>query len=189
MKTRRVCFVALLVGLGLMLTGCAWGVVTDAESGEPVEGASVIYVDSAGVANAKVTGAGGLYRFDVTEGDHAPARGPTTFIVLASGYQALIVQRDVAYDDNALGTWEVQSFKLSRIATPTATSTASATPTATPSATPTGTVSPTVTGTPFTPTPTATPTSTATPTPTDTPTPTPTATATASVTPTVTPTT
>jgi len=179
MKARGVGWIAVCAGVGLLVTGCAWGVVTDTETGEPVEGASVIYVDSSGAANAKVTGDSGLYRFDATEGDRIPATGPATFIVLAPGYQTLVVKRDVEYDDNALNIWEIQSFELTRKASPTPTSPPA--PTATPSRTPTRTPTPTVTRSP-----TPTPTRTATRSPT--PTPTPTATATATATPTATPT-
>jgi hypothetical protein len=165
MRARLICCAAAFVGLGLLITGCAWGVVTDAETGEPVEGARVIYVDSEGTANAKETGESGLYRFDAVEGDRIPAKGPTTFVVLAPGYQVLRVERDLGYDDNDLGTWEIQNFQLTRLHTPTRT------PTASPSASMTVTVTPSPTRT-LTPTPTRTAT----------PTPTPTATATATAT-------
>ena len=94
MKTRLVWCVAVLAGVGLLLTGCAWGVVRDAETSEGVEGASVIWVDSGGAAGAIVTGDSGLYRFDATQGDRIPARGLTTFIVLAPGYQTLVTTRE-----------------------------------------------------------------------------------------------
>ena len=175
MKTRIVWYSALLVGLALLATGCAWGVVTDAETGEPIDGATVIYVDSAGVAGAKLTGDSGLYRFDATEGDRIPGRGPATFVVLAPGYQVLRVERGLAYDDNDLGTWEIQNFELTRVRTPTRTPTSvpSSTPTPTATRTPTRTVTPTRTPTPTltaTPTPTPTPTATATGVATETPT-------------------
>ena len=167
MRTRRIWCAAVFVGLALLATGCAWGVVTDAETGEPIDGASVIYVDSVGVAGAKVSGPSGLYRFDATEGDRIPARGPTTFLVLAPGYQVLRVERGLAYDDNDLGTWEIQNFELTRLLTPTRTATPlpSSTLTATATLTPTRTRTPTPTATP-TPTPTPTPTALATETPT-----------------------
>ena len=171
MKTRGVGWIVVLAGLALLVTGCAWGVVTDAETGEPVEGASVICVDSQGVANAKVTGDSGLNRLDATQGDRIPATGPATFIVVAPGYNTLVVKRDVEYDDNAVNVWEIQSFELTRKATPTAMPTSSPSPTRTATRTPTATV----TRSP-TPTPTATATATATPTPTATTAPTATAT-------------
>jgi len=171
MKARLVSCVALCAAIGLLVTGCAWGVVTDAETGEPIEGASVICVDSQGTTNAKTTGDHGLYRFDALQGDRIPATGPARFVVLAPGYQTLVVERNVAYDDNSVGTWEIQSFQLTRKATstPTRTATASATPTATLTRTATPTRTPTRTATP-TPTPTPTPTATATATETPTPT-------------------
>ena len=155
MKTRIVWRIGLFVGLAFLITGCAWGVVTDTETGEPIDGARVIYVDSEGAANAKVSGPSGLYRFDAGLGDRIPASGRTTFLVLAPGYQTLVVARNVGYDDNDLGTWEVQNFELIRVRTPTST------PTPVPSSTPTATVT-------RTPTPTPTPTRRATPTPTPT---------------------
>jgi len=176
MNARLAWFVAVLAGLAVLVTGCAWGVVTDARTGAPVEGARVVYVDSEGSANASLTNAGGLYQFDAAAGDRIPTTGRTTFIVLAPGYQTLVSQRDVRYDDSETHVWEVQSFQLTRISVPTPTPrpTATVLPTLTPrpSSTPTRSV-----------TPSPTPTPTATPTPTPTPTATPTATATATSTP------
>jgi len=166
MKARGVSCVALLAGIALLVTGCAWGVVTDAETGDPVEGASVIYADSQGVAGAKLTGERGLYRFDAVAGDRIPATGRARFIVLAPGYQTLVTERDVRYDDNNVGTWEIQSFELTRKPAPAPTSSPSPTRTATP--VPTATATPTRTATP---TPTLTPTATATAAPTATSTP------------------
>jgi len=175
MKTGFFWCVAMCVGLGLLVTGCAWGVVRDAETGEGVEGASVIWVDSGGAAGAIVTGDSGLYRFDATLGEPIPARGPATFIVLAPGYQTLVTTRDVEYDDNAVNIWEIQSFALTRIATPTAVPTSSPVPTATPvpSATPVPTATPVLSATPvssatpvLTASPTLAPKATATPVPT-----------------------
>ena len=162
MRTRLIWCAAAFVGLAFLVTGCAWGVVTDAETGEPVEGARVIYVDNVGVAGVKLTGPSGLYRFDATEGDRIPARGPATFVILAPGYQVLRVERGLAYDDNDLRTWEIQNFELTRLRTPTRTATPlpSSTLTATATLTPTRTRTPTPTAT-QTPTPTPTPTATA----------------------------
>ena len=171
MKTKGVGWIVVLAGLALLVTGCAFGVVTDAQTGEPVDGASVIYIDSSGAAGAKVVGDNGLYRFDATQGDRIPARGLATFIVMAPGYQTLVVKRDVEYDDNAVNVWEIQNFELERKATPTATPTGTVTrtPTLTPTRTATPTHTATRTSTP-TRTPTATRTATATPTPTAMPT-------------------
>lgn len=172
MKTRLAWCVAMFTGLGLLFSGCVWGVVTDAETGEGVEGASVVYVDSEGEASAKLTGEGGHYQFDGLAGDSIPAIGSTKFIVLAAGYETLVVQRDVAYDDSDDHAWEVQMFELTRLRAPTPTPTWTPTPTPVPTSTPV-------------PGATSTPTSIATPTPTATlsPTSTPTATATATETP------
>jgi len=179
MKTRLGWCVAVCAALGLLVTGCAWGVVTDAQTGAPVEGARVVCVDSGGNVNAKMTGAAGLYRFDAFQGDRIPGPGRATFVVIAPGYQTLLTQRDVRYDDNDLHTWEIQSFELTRIGAPTPTPASSPLPTATPSRTATRTSTATVTRSPTpTPTPTATPTPTRTPTATATATDTPAATAT-----------
>ena len=123
MKTRLALCVAVLAGLAVLVSGCAWGVVIDADTGAGIEGASVVYIDSESRINAKLTGDNGLYRFDATEGDQIPTTGRTTFIVLADGYQTLVVERNVAYNDNDAGTWEVQSFELTKKPTPTATAT------------------------------------------------------------------
>lgn len=170
MKTRLAWCVAMFAGLGLLFSGCVWGVVTDAETGAGVAGASVVYVDSEGEASAKLTGEGGHYQFDGLAGDSIPAIGSTRFIVLAPGYQTLVVQRDVAYDDSDDHAWEVQMFELTRLRTPTPTPVPTSTPTPVPGAT-------------STPTPTATRTPTATLSPTSTPTAAATATATATSTP------
>jgi len=168
MKTGFFWCVAMCVVLGVLVTGCAWGVVTDAQTGQPIDGASVIYVDSRGAAGAKVVGDNGLYRFDATQGDRIPATGPATFIVQAPGYQTLVTKRDVEYDDSAVNVWEIQTFQLTRKVTPTPTPAPALTPTITPTATVTRTLTPTPTRT-RTPTPTATatdtPTAAATPTP------------------------
>jgi hypothetical protein len=111
--------VALSAGLVLLFTGCAWGVVTDAQTGAGIEGASVTWVDSTGAEGAMVTGHAGLYRFDATLGDRIPARGIATFMVLAPGYQTLVTQRDVEYDDSTVNFWETQNFALSRLVTAT----------------------------------------------------------------------
>jgi hypothetical protein len=161
MKTGFFWCVAMCVVLGVLVTGCAWGVVTDAQTGQPIDGASVIYVDSSGGAGAKVVGDNGLYRFDATQGDRIPARGPATFIVQAPGYQTLVTKRDVEYDDSAVNVWEIQTFQLTRKATPTPAPASTATLSPTPSSTPTRTATPTATRTP-TPTATRTPTPTAT---------------------------
>jgi len=167
MKKRLAWLVVVCAGLGLLVTGCAWGVVTDAQTGAPVDGASVIYVDSQGNVSSKVTGPSGLYGFDALRGDRIPASGPVRFVILAPGYQTLVVERDVQYNDNSAGTWEVQSFELTRKPTSTATPTSSPVATTTPSRTPTPTPTRTPTATP-TPTRTATPTPTPTPAPTET---------------------
>jgi hypothetical protein len=182
MKARGVGFLALVAGVALLLTGCAWGVVTDAQTGEPVEGATVIWVDSGGAAGAIVTEEHGLYGFDATQGDRIPARGLATFVVLAPGYQTLVTQRDVQYDDNSENIWEIQNFALTRKATLTPTRTATPLPTATPTPTRTRTPTATCTAAP-TPTPTATATATETATATATETPTATASPTSTETP------
>jgi len=174
MRARLIRYAAF-VGLVFLVTGCAWGVVTDTQTGEPIDGARVIYVDSQGAANSTFSGPSGLYRFDATKGDRIPGRGPATFIILAPGYQTLVVGRNLLYNDNDLGTWEIQNFQLTRIFTPTGTPTPA--PSLTPTATQTGTTTPTVTPTlTATPTRTPTPTRTATPTAAATGTPAPTST-------------
>ncbi len=111
--TRLSCLTALAAAsLGLLLVGCAWGVVTDAQTGQPIVGAQVTFQDSTGGTGTVVTGAGGLYAFDAVNGQPIPAKGPVTYTVTAPDYHSLTVQRDVQYDDFDQGVWEIQSFAL-----------------------------------------------------------------------------
>jgi branched-chain amino acid transport system substrate-binding protein len=104
----------LVAGLALLATGCAWGVVADSTTGQPVPGARITFQDSEGGSGTTFTGDGGLYAFEIQKGS-IPARGTSTYKVTAPGYQPLTVQRQVEYDDNAAGTWEAQHFALQPI--------------------------------------------------------------------------
>jgi hypothetical protein len=103
--------VPLLILAALFSSSCLWGVVRDARTGAPVAGASVSFHDAAGSAATTVTNSDGLFAFDASQVPVA-APGAVGFTVTATGYQTLDIQRDVLYDDNAEGTWDVQTFEL-----------------------------------------------------------------------------
>jgi hypothetical protein len=111
MITRRVwsyCWrplvVALCIGTALLASGCLWGVVTDAETGAPVGGATIRYADSTGQTGTTTADANGIYSFDGSNGP-IPAAGPVNFVVDAGGYEPLTETRQV-------GLGGVQSFSL-----------------------------------------------------------------------------
>ena len=95
----------------LVLGGCVSGQVTDAVTGQPIEGATVTFRDAVGNVGTVTTGAGGLYSFDGVTSPQ-PVAGPVTFQVSAPGYAALTVERDIQYDDNEEHTWAVENFFL-----------------------------------------------------------------------------
>jgi hypothetical protein len=101
----------LLILAALFASGCLWGVVRDARTGAPIAGASVSFRDSRGLTAKTVTNSDGWYAFDLSRGP-VPAPGQVDFTVTATGYQTLDTRRGALYDDNAEGTWEVQSFDL-----------------------------------------------------------------------------
>lgn len=112
MRLRRWLVAVLVVaGLALLVTSCAWGVVTDSQTGQAVPGAQVTFHDSEGGSGTASANEGGLYAFELQKGP-IPARGMVTYEVTAPGYEPLTVQREVQYDDNAAGTWEIQDFAL-----------------------------------------------------------------------------
>jgi hypothetical protein len=106
------------IALGMALVGCAWGVITDAQTGEPIVGAEVKFQDSNGNTGTISSGAGGLYAFDAAKGQPIPAAGPTTYTIAAPGHDTLTQQRNVAYDDSGAAIWEVQSFVISQTGAP-----------------------------------------------------------------------
>jgi hypothetical protein len=110
-KRRTLAGIALLAwcATALALGGCVWGVVTDAVIGEGIEGAIVTFRDAEGNAGTVTTGEGGLYSFDGVSSPQ-PVAGRVRFEVSAPGYRTMSVERDVQYDDNSEGTWEVAHF-------------------------------------------------------------------------------
>ena len=111
----------------LLASGCMWGFVTDSDTGAAVSGATVKYTDSKGVTRSTTTDANGLYAFDQAKGK-SPAAGPITVEVSATGYSSLTAPRLVEYNDNANASladlssfWEIQSFTLMPITTPSVT--------------------------------------------------------------------
>jgi len=112
-KKRTLARVAALAccAMGLALGGCVWGQVTDAVTGQAIEGATITFRDAAGNVGTVVTGEGGLYSFDgVTSPKPVPGR--VRFQVSAPGYRTLTVERDIQYDDNEERTWEIAHFLL-----------------------------------------------------------------------------
>jgi protein-disulfide isomerase len=111
--------IAILIGaVALLASGCMWGVVRDAQTGRPLAGASVSYVDANGNTGSTTTDGNGLFAFDQSRGP-VPARGPVTFQVNAAGYHPFTESRQVEYNDgprpmlsNLSSFWEVQSFGL-----------------------------------------------------------------------------
>jgi hypothetical protein len=121
-RDRLSCFVIFLrlltTGIALFASGCLWGVVQDSQTGAPIAGASVSYVDSYGHTGTATTNSGGLYWFDSATGP-IPALGPVTLNVGAPGYKSLSLPTLVQYNDNPNASvanlssfWEVQSFFL-----------------------------------------------------------------------------
>jgi hypothetical protein len=101
----------LLLLAALLSSSCLWGVVRDGRTGAPVADASVSFRDTAGFTATTVTSSEGWFSFDASQGP-VPAPGEVGFTVTATGYQTLDIQRDVLYDDNAEGTWDIQTFEL-----------------------------------------------------------------------------
>ena len=112
-KKRALARVVLLVccATALVLGGCVWGQVTDAVTGQAIEGATISFRDAEGNVGRVTTGEGGLYSFDGATGPK-PVPGRVTFEVSAPGYRTLTVERDIQYDDNDEGTWEIAHFPL-----------------------------------------------------------------------------
>jgi sugar lactone lactonase YvrE len=108
----------LLLGAGLLASGCMWGVVRNANTGTGIDGATVAYTDSNGNTGTTTTTAGGLYFFNGGSSP-APAMGTVHLEVSAPGYSTLTTDRTVQYNDNPGATlanpltfWEVQAFEL-----------------------------------------------------------------------------
>jgi hypothetical protein len=108
----------LSIGAAFLASGCLWGVVTDAGTGAPLEGATVSYIDANGDTGTTTTNAIGVYAFDIATGP-VPAVGTATFEVSAPGYETLTATRRIQYDDNPHASldnlssfWEVRHFDL-----------------------------------------------------------------------------
>jgi len=100
----RPLLLVLSVGVGLLASGCMWGVVRDASSGAAVGGATVTFTDSSGQTASTTTDASGLYSFGPPP---KPATGPVDLQVDASGYDTLTLQ--FQYDGSS-NFWGVQSL-------------------------------------------------------------------------------
>ena len=155
---KRLALAAMLsITTGLLTSGCMWGIVTDAETGDPVGYIDVRWEDSHGHWGQTTTDSHGLYVFDASEGDPVPVPGPVDFHV----YQPYGVcgaptqERLVEYDDRPASTppadpWEIQNFTVvcpeferpnldEETATPVPTSSPVPSPTTVPAPSPTST--------------------------------------------------
>jgi len=148
----RVGIMAVLsIAIGLLACGCLWGIVTDADTGDPKPFVEVRWKDSHDRWGETTTGNGGLYVFDVREGDDIPVPGPVTFYVGQpfGNCAAPVQERLVEYDDRPASTppadpWEIQNFAVQcasfsrpTIVVPPATPSATKTPAPSPTPTPT----------------------------------------------------
>jgi hypothetical protein len=102
----------------LVISGCMWGVVRDADTGTGLAGVTVKYTDVNGKTRTTTTNADGIFSFDQATGSE-PAVGPVTFELSRPGYEPLTAARLVQYNDNGNATladrssfWEVQGFNL-----------------------------------------------------------------------------
>jgi len=100
-----------------MSSGCLWGMVRDAETGDPIAGAEISYTDMNGNSGTTTTVANGIYAFDQAS-VIVPAAGPVSFDVKAVGYRPQTAARLVEYNDsngsfaNLSTFWEVQHFSM-----------------------------------------------------------------------------
>jgi hypothetical protein len=127
-RCHLLCLIAVLaVAAAIVASGCMWGVVEDVNNHAGLSGATVKVTDSYGAVHTTTTDANGLYSFDQAMGP-VPAAGPVTVEVSAPGYSSLMTPRLVQYNDNANASgadlssfWEVQSFALLPLLTPSVT--------------------------------------------------------------------
>ncbi len=116
----RYPFLLLFVAAtALFASGCLWGVVTDAETGAPLRGVNVTYVDSYGQTFSTTTDENGMYAFDQAKGP-VPARGAANVTVDAAGYEPMTVAPLIEYNENPGASianlssfWEVQNLPVS----------------------------------------------------------------------------
>lgn len=111
---------AVAVAASLLFSGCLWGVVRDAENGNPLPGVTVNYTDANGASGSAVTDANGIFVVDQKNGP-VPAVGPISFQISEPGFEPLTAARMMQYNDNANASladlssfWEVQGFQLVR---------------------------------------------------------------------------
>lgn len=103
-----------LVALTLS-SGCMWGIVRDANTGAPIPGASVHFIDSQYNVRFTTTDDNGFYIFvsdpeRSQDGRTGPVAGPVDIAVGAPGFETLGDVRAVDFLDSALT--EVQDFEL-----------------------------------------------------------------------------
>jgi len=116
----RYPFLLLFVAASaLFASGCLWGVVTDSETGAPLRGVNVTYVDSYGQTFSTTTDENGMYAFDQAKGP-VPARGAANVTVDAAGYEPMTVAPLIEFNENPGASlanlssfWEVQNLAVS----------------------------------------------------------------------------
>jgi WD40 repeat protein len=115
---RLIIPIVISAAVAFLLSGCMWGFVTDAGSGDPIGGATVSYTDAKGHTGSTTTSAIGLYSFDQAVGPY-PAPGTAAMEISAPGHDTLTTTLVAAYDDNPNATladlssfWEARSFGL-----------------------------------------------------------------------------
>jgi hypothetical protein len=115
---RLIPLLTATVAAAVLFSGCLWGVVVDAETGDPLPGVTVNYVDMNGMSGSAVTNADGMYIIDQADGP-VPAMGPISFQIYEPGFEPQTAARLLEYNDNPNATtadlstfWEVQSFDL-----------------------------------------------------------------------------
>jgi sugar lactone lactonase YvrE len=108
----------LAVTTAFLASGCLWGFVRDADTGDGIGGVTVSYTDADGNTHSTTTNAGGLYAFDIASGP-IPVVGSATFDLSAPGYDPLTATRSIQYNDNPNATlanpssfWEIQHFDM-----------------------------------------------------------------------------
>ena len=110
--------VLLAMVVALFSSACMWGVVRDAQTGAPIAGAEVHFIDSQFNSREAFTDANGIYRF-LPASEPGPVAGILNVVVSAPGYGALGDTRTVDFADSPgpcltdlPNSCEVQSFAI-----------------------------------------------------------------------------
>lgn len=115
---RCLLIAAFSLVIAFLGSGCLWGFVRDAETGDPLSGIQITYTDADGNVAVTTTNASGFYAVDIADGP-VPKSGPVSFQLAGLGYQPLTAARMVEYNDNPNASfanlssfWEKQDFAL-----------------------------------------------------------------------------